>query len=128
MPDSGAGQPKKNCPSTATILPALSEIGLLAQRVPRSLTREGRVLLLAEVTDALLAGKLPSREAALFVGSALRAFWQAGGPLERHLRIGAPRGSHHRPEVLFRRLIADERHAIGAALGSDRLNKEKAES
>jgi hypothetical protein len=100
-----------------------SGAGLLAQRVPRSLTREGRVLLLAEVTDALLAGKLPSREAALFVGSALRAFWQTGGPLERHLRIGAPRGSHHRPEVLFRRLIADERQAIDRPLDSGELDE-----
>jgi hypothetical protein len=102
--------------------------GLLAQRIPRSLSREGRVLLLAEAFDALLRGELPSREAALFLGSAGSAWLRAGGPFEKHARVGAPRGSHHRPEVLFRRLIADERQAVDRPLDSDRLNKEKAGS
>ena len=87
------------------------DLGLLVQRVPRTATREGRILLLAEVFEGLLAGRLPSREAALFVGGAGSAWLQHGRDLVRdYFRVAARRGSHHRPEVLYRRLIiADER-------------------
>lgn len=83
--------------------------GLLQQRIPKSITRLGRIELLAAVAAALLRNELPSREAALFVGSALLAFLQTGDALERHLRVGAPRGSHHKPNVLFRKFIGHER-------------------
>jgi|KBSMisStaDraftv2_1062788.scaffolds.fasta_scaffold804733_1 hypothetical protein len=87
------------------------DLGLLSQRVPRHVSRAGRVLLVSEVAEQLSRGSLPSPEARMFVASALLAWLSAGGDLVKdHLRIAAPRGSHHRPEVLYRRLlIADER-------------------
>jgi len=72
---------------------------------PLHLTREGRVRMVRQVTQALLAGKKPPAEAGLFVGGALLKWLQAGGNLERdYLCISAPRGSHKTPQVL----IADE--------------------
>ena len=76
----------------------------LGYRAPRSTTREGRVSLLAECADALMRGELPSREAALWLGGGLSAWLETGsGSLDRHLRIAAPRGSHHKPQVLARK-------------------------
>ena len=98
---------------------------LLSQRIPRSLSREGRVELLAEVAAALLRGETPSKEAAMFVGSALSAWLRTGGVFERHARVGAPRGSHRKPEVLYARLIADERRGDEPALQSAELITDK---
>lgn len=67
---------------------------LREQAPPRSLTRAGRVALLLEVADALLNGRKPGREAALFLASAVLSWRDGSGSLEAHLRIGAPRGSH----------------------------------
>ena len=100
--------------------------GLLSQRPPRSLSREGRVALLAEVADALLRGEAPGREAALFVGSALSAWLRMDGPFERHARVGAPRGSHHKPSVLYARLIGDERKVARDSLTSESGNHKDA--
>jgi len=75
--------------------------------------------MLVEIRDALMRGELPSPEAALWLGSALSAWLQSGDKsLEKHLRIAAPRGSHHRPQVLARRLITDERRANDTAVES----------
>lgn len=82
--------------------------GILGQHVPLALTREGRVELLAEVAAALLDGRRPSREAELFVGSALSAWLRAGGAFEAHARVTAPRGSHRTLRALAA-VIADER-------------------
>lgn len=78
--------------------------GLLGQRVPLALTREGRLQLLAEAAQSLLAGRQPSAEARLFLASALTAWLRTDGPLERHLRVGAPRGSHKTAPALAREL------------------------
>ena len=75
-----------------------------AQQAPRALSRAGRCKLLAEAAQALLAGKLPSREAQLFLGGAISAWLAQGGKLERYLQVHQ-RGSHLTPQ----RLIADER-------------------
>lgn len=93
-------------------------IDLLGQRVPRSLSREGRIRLLTEVAVALLQGQAPSREAAMFVGSALDSWLRSGGPFERHARIGTKRGSHRTIQAVFRRLMGDERKDSEEALHS----------
>lgn len=60
-------------------------------RTPAALTREGRVKLLAEAFQALLDGRPPSREAALFLGGAGMAWLTNGGDLARDfLRVVAP--------------------------------------
>ena len=101
--------------------------GLLAQRAPRSTSREGRIELLAEVARALLDGRQPSREAASWLGSALTAWARAGGPIERHLRITAKRGSHRVPHVIFHSLIADERQPRASGLESGQAINEGTE-
>jgi hypothetical protein len=86
----------------STALSAAMRVG----RPPVHLTREGRVRLVAQVAKALLAGKKPPVEAALFVGGALLKWLQEGGNLERdYLAVRAPRGSHRTPQAL----ISDER-------------------
>lgn len=66
------------------------------------LTREDRVRLLAEVFEALLEGREPSRAAALFVGGAGLDWLREGGDLLRdHWRVKAPAGSHHTPPYLW---------------------------
>ena len=76
--------------------------------------RERRVGWLDEVATALFEDRLPSRPAALFLWAALSGWLRQGGKLERdYLRVTAPRGSHHRPDVLWRRLIDDERQEDG---------------
>lgn len=109
----------RTCPSST--LPDFGDFGLLSQRAPRSSSRKGRVALLAECAEALLGGKAPSPEAAAFVGSAIVGWLQAGGSLEGHLRVGAPRGSHHRPQVLYR-LIGDERQPASESVTLDSRN------
>ena len=65
-------------------------------RLPVGYTREHRIRLLREVADALIAGRRASREAELFVGSALDAWLRDGGgigSLERdYLKVTPPRG------------------------------------
>jgi hypothetical protein len=94
-------------------------------RPPRTLTRAGRVQLLAELAEALLEGRAVDRDAALFVGGAVLAWLAAGGrvgDLEReHLRIAAPRRSTHTPGHLWRELQAERstrRATAGATTGS----------
>lgn len=55
--------------------------------------REGRIALLGELAEALLAGKQPTRAAALFVGGALLAWLETDrGRLERDFfRVLEPR-------------------------------------
>ena len=66
-------------------------------RLPPAFDRADRVRLLAEVAEALLAGRLPSRASALFVGGALLAWLAQGGrtgALERDFfKVAAPRRS-----------------------------------
>jgi len=79
-------------------------------RVPGALTREGRVALVHEAAAALLDGRAPRPEAAIFLGSALHHWLARGGSLERdYLRVHQ-RGSHLTPQRLAA-LIVDERQA-----------------
>ena len=96
----------------------------LGYRAPRSTSREGRILLLAEVARALLDGREPSIEGRLFVGAALDAWLRLGGAFEKHARVGAKRGSHRTAQALFRSVIGDERQNDRAALDSGRINNE----
>lgn len=85
--------------------------GLLGQAVPLALTREGRLRLLHEAAEALVAGTRPRREVELYVGSVLRAWLACGrSPFDRHARVSAPRGSHRTARVVLGELglIADD--------------------
>lgn len=74
-------------------------------RLPRDWSREGRVLLLAETFAALVDGRVPTREAALFTGGAGLSWLQRGGTLgslERDFwRVSAPRRSTLTPARLL---------------------------
>lgn len=70
-------------------------------RLPGDFSREGKVRLLGEAFRALMDGRLPSREAALFLGSAGMAWLEGGGSLERDfLRVVKPK-SRHTPAYLW---------------------------
>lgn len=72
-------------------------------RLPDGFSRQHRIQLVGEVFQALIDGRLPSREAALFVGGAGAAWLSEGGDLVRdYLRVAAPRSSHHTPQHLWR--------------------------
>ncbi len=68
-------------------------------------TREERVAVLADATDALLADEALPADARLLLGLALRRWLDEGGDLDRHLGVRAPRGSHRTPAALRRRLV-----------------------
>ena len=60
-------------------------------RLPLALTREGRVVLIAEAAAALLNDQLPSMESRVFVAGALSSWLQQGGDLTRDfLRVTKP--------------------------------------
>ena len=61
--------------------------------------------LIAAVAEALLAGRMPPRDAAMFVDSALSAWLSGGGNLEKqYLRVSAKAGSHATASALWRAL------------------------
>jgi hypothetical protein len=67
--------------------------------VPRLYDRRGRVELIAEAAQVLLAS---GTEAGLFTGGALLAWLENGGDLERdYLQVTAKAGSHHTPTVIW---------------------------
>jgi hypothetical protein len=76
--------------------------------IPPDFSRAGRVALIEEVGRALVEGRQPSREAALFVGAALSAWLCEGGrcgALERDfLRVAAPHRSTLTPCRLWQRM------------------------
>lgn len=83
----------------------------IGPRAPAALTREGRVRLLGEAFGALLDGRMPSREAALFLGGAGTSWLNEGGDLVRDFfKIVRPK-SHETPQRVWRRISAhpDER-------------------
>jgi hypothetical protein len=92
---------------------------LAPQRAPLVLDRAGRVKLVAETAAALLGGRLPSREAQLFVGGAISAWLAQGGRLERFLQVHQ-RGSHLTPARLLG-LIDDERNETEDEIASESL-------
>ena len=73
---------------------------------PADHSREGRIALLAEVFQALVDGRMPSRAAAKFVGACGMAWLQQGGSLEKRWRVQAQAGSHWTPAKLFREMAA----------------------
>lgn len=73
----------------------------LGHRAPEGLSREGRVRLLAEAFQALLDGKLPTRQAGVYLGGAGLAWLEQGGNLERDfLKVTKPK-SHMTPARLW---------------------------
>lgn len=68
---------------------------------PAALTRKGRVALLVEVANALLSGREPTREAALFVGTALDQWLKRGGNLEKEYLQVVKAHSHHTPSWIY---------------------------
>jgi hypothetical protein len=61
-------------------------------------SREGRCQLLHEAANALLAGRLPSSEARLFLAGGLASWLEHDGDLCRDFwRVSPPRGSHRTP-------------------------------
>lgn len=80
-----------------------------ANRVPAALSREGRVRLLGEAFAALLENRLPSREAALFLGGAGEAWLTHGGDLARdHLKVIKPKSK--RTAAAIWRELNEQRH------------------
>jgi hypothetical protein len=79
-------------------------------RLPGDLTRSDRVRLLGEVFRALMEGRQPSREAALFVGGGGLAWLDRGGSLTRDFwRTAGPQGSTHTESVLWQQLQSSSR-------------------
>ena len=77
-------------------------------RAPRRYDRAGRVSLLAECAEALLAGREPSREAALFLAGGVLSWLQQGGDLTReYWGVVGPAGSHRTPAHVWRELQND---------------------
>jgi hypothetical protein len=83
---------------------------VMGRSAPAMLDRAGRIRLIGEAAQSLRDEKMPSREAALFLGGALLAWLENGGDLERQYLQVTKRASHHTPAVIWRGLIADERH------------------
>ncbi|MGA8149255.1 MAG: hypothetical protein WB870_17005 [Gallionellaceae bacterium] len=81
----------------------------LVQWAGAAFTREKRIKLLGELAQALLAGEVPSREAALFIGGAIASWLQDGDSLEKTYLKVTKRHSHHTPQVIWQMLIEDER-------------------
>lgn len=73
---------------------------------PPDLDRAGRVALIRQAADDLVAGRLVDRPAALFLGGALLAWLRDGrrtGDLERrYLRTTPPAGSHATAQAIGR--------------------------
>ena len=97
---------------TSSLVSALS-----TGRAPRRYDRAGRIQLIGEAAQALLAGRLPERDAALFLAGALLSWLETGGSLEREfLKVVKPK-SHHTPAAIWQEIQAhpDERQAEGSA-------------
>ncbi|MBY0427873.1 MAG: hypothetical protein K2Q32_01485 [Alphaproteobacteria bacterium] len=78
------------------------------QCLPATLTREGRVRLLGKAFKDLLEGRIPSSDAALFLGGAGMAWLEQGGSFERdYLKVVKPK-SHRTPTVIWREVQAHQ--------------------
>lgn len=85
----------------------------IGPRAPLSLSREGRIRLIGETAKALLAGRMPSKSAALFVGGALDSWLREGGRLERDFfKVLRPR-SHYTVARAWAKLEAQNSEAEG---------------
>lgn len=65
------------------------------------LDREGRVQLLGQAFEALLAGRMPSPEACAFLGGAGSAWLENGGDLERDFFRVTKAKSKRTPSVIW---------------------------
>jgi hypothetical protein len=78
---------------------------LAGASLPAEFDREHRVRLIGDAAKALLDGRMPSREAALFLASGLWAWLNESGVpaalVRDYWRIGAPNGSHFTPRLLW---------------------------
>lgn len=85
--------------------------GRVPAKLPRALSREGRVELLAEVAECLIAGTKPDAAAATWVGSSILSWLLAGerSNLARdHLEIAAPPRSKSTPQRLYKTICAQK--------------------
>jgi hypothetical protein len=81
-------------------------------RLPGDFSRDGRVRLLGEAAQNLLAGQMPEPAALMFLAGGLMAWLENGGDLlGQHWRVKAPAGSHRTPAQLW----ASSRGATEAA-------------
>lgn len=69
--------------------------------------RERRVVLVKEAADALIAGRVPSAEARLFVGAALKQLLQGAGGADP-FDIRPRQGSHKTPDRILQSLLTKE--------------------
>jgi hypothetical protein len=101
----------------------------LLPQPPASSTREGRLRLIGEAAQALIAGKLPRPEARLFLAGALLAWLRHGGRLERDYFQVIKRHSKLTPNVLWDRIISDDdaQPETGGESGDDQRTKDEAE-
>jgi len=78
-----------------------------AARLARRMTREGRVQVLAEVADALAAGRAPDVDDARWLGAELLAWLLSSRPQQlcKALGLTAPRCSHRTPQWVYRQAL-----------------------
>lgn len=69
---------------------------------PRRFDRAGRVGLIGECAQALIRSELPSEESRLFVASALLAWLENGGSLEREYFQTTKAKSHRTASAIWR--------------------------
>ena len=81
--------------------------------------REERIRAIAEVVEALFDNRLPPRDSALFLASAVSSWLSNGGDLARdHLRVSGVQGSHATPAAIWRRMQDEADNAIEMSQGS----------
>ena len=96
-------------------------------RLPADFSRAGRIALLGQACDDLLAGRPLSAEARMFLGSALAGWLSSGGSLERdYLRVRGPAGSHKTPAAVWCELRSSSRGATDAG-GADTFEESNLE-
>lgn len=86
----------------------------IGPKAPATLDREGRVRLLGEAAEALLAGKLPEPEARLFLAGGLLAWLEGGGRLTSTFwKVDPVRGSKRTASALWRARHRDDAEDSG---------------
>ena len=88
-------------------------------RPVQTLDREGRVRLLVQAFEAMLAGEPVPKQAAALLGAAGLTWLEVGGRLEAHLGvIGKPR-SRLTPARLYERIRATDARCAATATSGD---------
>lgn len=84
-------------------------------RLPADFDRAGRVRLLGEAAQALLAGEMPSDQARVFLAGGLLAWLETGGHLTRDFwKTCGAQGSRHTESHLWRADKCSSRRATAA--------------